>query len=76
MTSKLNIELGKKLIGCYVWSIALYGSETWKIGAEVFGKLQNIVLNENGDEKLLVDSVKDRDYRGALVNATLNLRIP
>ena len=29
LTSKLNIELKKKLIRCYVWSIALYGSETW-----------------------------------------------
>ena len=30
-TSKLNIELKKKLIRCYVWSIALYGSETWTL---------------------------------------------
>ena len=28
LTSKLNIELKKKLVRCYVWSIALYGSET------------------------------------------------
>ena len=27
----LNIELKKKLAGCYVWSIALYGSETWPL---------------------------------------------
>ena len=27
-TRKLNIELKKKLVRCYVWSIALYGSET------------------------------------------------
>ena len=31
LTSKLNIELRKKLIRCYVWNIALYGSETWKL---------------------------------------------
>ena len=31
LTSKLNIELRKKLVRCYVWSIALYGSETWKL---------------------------------------------
>ena len=30
LTSKLNIELRKKLVR-YVWSIALYGSETWKL---------------------------------------------
>jgi hypothetical protein len=28
LTSKLNIELREKLVRCYVWSIALYGSET------------------------------------------------
>jgi len=31
MTSKLNIELKKKFVRCYVWSIALYGSETWTL---------------------------------------------
>jgi hypothetical protein len=30
-TSKLNIEHRKKLVRCYVWSIALYGSETWTL---------------------------------------------
>ena len=31
LTSKLNIELTKELIWCYVWSITLYGSETWTL---------------------------------------------
>ena len=31
LTSKLIIELKKKLVRCYVWSIALYGSETWTL---------------------------------------------
>ena len=31
LTSKLNIELRKKLVKCYVQSIALYGSETWTL---------------------------------------------
>ena len=31
LTSKLNIELRKRLVRCYVWSIALYGSETWMV---------------------------------------------
>jgi hypothetical protein len=30
-TSKLNIEIKKKLVRCYVWSIALYGSEIWTL---------------------------------------------
>ena len=31
LTRKLNIELEKKLVGCYVWSTALYVSETWTL---------------------------------------------
>ena len=31
LTSKLNIDLKKKLVRCYVWSIALYGAETWTL---------------------------------------------
>ena len=28
-TSKLDLNLKKKLVKCYVWSMALYGAETW-----------------------------------------------
>ena len=31
LTIKLNCELKKKLVRCYVFSIALYGSETWTL---------------------------------------------
>ena len=31
MTRKLSIELGKKFVRCYVWNIALYSSEPWKL---------------------------------------------
>jgi hypothetical protein len=27
--SKLDLNLRKKLVKCYIWSIALYGAETW-----------------------------------------------
>jgi hypothetical protein len=30
-TSKLDLNLRKKLVKCYIWSIALYGAETWTI---------------------------------------------
>ena len=33
-TSTLDLELRKKLVKCYVWSIALYGAETWTFRAE------------------------------------------
>ena len=32
-TSTLDWELRKKLVKCYVWSIALYGAETWTLRA-------------------------------------------
>jgi len=32
-TSTLNLELRKKLVKCYIWSIALYGAETWTLRA-------------------------------------------
>jgi hypothetical protein len=32
-TSTLDLELRKKLLKCYIWSIALYGTETWTLPA-------------------------------------------
>jgi hypothetical protein len=30
-TSKMDLELRKKLVKCNIWSIALYGAETWTL---------------------------------------------
>ena len=30
-TSTLDLELRKKLVKCYIWSITLYGAETWML---------------------------------------------
>ena len=30
-TSKLDLNLRKRLVRCYVWSIALFGAETWTL---------------------------------------------
>ena len=32
-TSILDLELRKKLVECYIWSIAIYGAETWMLRA-------------------------------------------
>ena len=32
-TSTLDSELRKKLVTCYIWSIASYGAETWTLRA-------------------------------------------
>ena len=34
-TNKLDLELRKKLVKCYIWSIALYGAETWTLWAVI-----------------------------------------
>jgi hypothetical protein len=31
----MNLELRKKLVKCYIWSIALYGGETWILQADL-----------------------------------------
>jgi hypothetical protein len=30
-TSKLDLNLRKKLVKCHIWSIALYGAQTWTL---------------------------------------------
>ena len=32
-TRKLDLNLRKKLVKCYIWSMALYGAETWTLQA-------------------------------------------
>ena len=32
-TSKFDLYLRKKLVKCYIWSMALYGAETWTLWA-------------------------------------------
>jgi hypothetical protein len=32
-TGTLDVKLRKKLVKCYIWSIALYGAETWTLQA-------------------------------------------
>jgi len=32
-TGRLNLKLRKKLVKYYIWSIALYGAETWTLRA-------------------------------------------
>jgi len=30
-TSKLDINLGKELVNCHIWSIAVYGAANWTL---------------------------------------------
>jgi hypothetical protein len=47
------LEFRKKLVKCYIWSIALYGVETWTLRAvDQKGKFSNVVLEEDGKDQL------------------------
>ena len=43
-TSTLDLELRKKLLKCYIWSIALYGAETWTLRAVDQKKLESFEI--------------------------------
>ena len=42
-TSKLDFNVRKKLLKCYIWSLVLYGAETWPLRA---GKQQYLENSE------------------------------
>ena len=43
-TSKLDLCLRKKLVKCYVWSMALYGAETWTLRATDQKRLESFEI--------------------------------
>ena len=43
-TTKLDINLTKKLVKCYVWSMALYGAETWTLWARDQKRLESFQI--------------------------------
>ena len=67
-TSKLDLNLRKKLVKCYGWSMALYGAETWTLRVTDQKRLEsfemwcwrwmekiswtNVVLEKDGEDQL------------------------
>ena len=43
-TSKLDLNLRKKLVKCYVWSMALYGAEAWTLQTTDQKRLENFEM--------------------------------
>ena len=43
-TSKLDLNLRKKLVKCYVWSMAVYGAETWRLQATDQKRLESFEM--------------------------------
>ena len=44
LTRKLDLDLRKKLAKCYVWSMALYGAETWTLRATDQKRLESFEM--------------------------------
>ena len=40
LTSKMNLDLRKRIVKCLVWSVALYASETWTISKTVMKRIK------------------------------------
>ena len=60
-TSKLDLDLRKKLVKCYIWSMALCGAETWtvwKVDQECLESFGNVLLEKNGEARLERSCVK------------------
>jgi len=54
-TSKLDLNLRKKLIKCYIWSMALNGAETWTLRAadqKYLASFGNVVVEKEGKDHL------------------------
>jgi hypothetical protein len=54
-TSKLDLHLKKKLVKCYVWSIALCGNETGtvrKVNQEYLESFGSVLLEKDGEDQL------------------------
>jgi len=44
-TSKLDLNFGMKLVKCYIWNIALCGTETWtlqKVDEKYLGRFESV----------------------------------
>jgi hypothetical protein len=68
-TSKLDLELRKKLMKCYVWSIVLCGAETWTLRKldqkylETFEmwcwrRMEQIVLHRVKEERNILHTIR------------------
>ena len=53
ISRRLDLNLRKKLVKCYIWSTAFCGVETWtlrKVDLEYWKSFENVVQEKDGDE--------------------------
>ena len=60
-TCTLDLELRKKLVKCYVWSIALYGAETWRLRAVDQKHLESFEMWRRMEKISWTDHVRNKD---------------
>jgi len=54
-TIKWDLNLRKKLLKCYVWSIAVCGTETWavrKVNQDYLERFGSVLLEKDGENQL------------------------
>jgi hypothetical protein len=82
-TSKMDLEWRKKLVKCYIWSIAVYGAETWTLRAvyqkclEGFGmwcwrRMEKISLTDHVRNEVLPRVKEQRNILGEISKRTAN----
>ena len=49
MRGSLNLHLKKRIVKAFVWSVALYGSETWTLQKKIFGDLRHLKYGYGGE---------------------------
>ena len=43
-TSKIGLDLRKRLSKCHIWSVLLYGCESWTVSKNTVNKLEEIEM--------------------------------
>jgi hypothetical protein len=51
-TSKLDLKLGKKLVKCYIWSVAfiLQKLDTWESRREIISTFLSVLFEKAGED--------------------------
>ena len=63
--SKLDFNLRKKIVKCYIWSTALHGAETWKlwrVDQKYLEGFEMRLLEKDGEYQLVLSCVKMKYY--------------
>jgi hypothetical protein len=60
-TNKLDLNLRKKLVKCYIWSMALYGAENWTLRAADQKYLESFEMWRRMEKTSWTDHVRNEE---------------